>query len=100
MNTKNESSSLPTTFVVLGATGDLMTKKIAPALFSLHEKGKLPANFRIVGVSRRDWTDDDLHRHIRAILEVKAKHALTAAIDSFLRRVIYHKIEFSSAQDY
>ena len=67
----NSKSHLPTTFVVLGVTGDLMTKKIAPALFNLHEKGLLPAQFRLIGVSRRDWTDDDLKRHIRAILEVK-----------------------------
>jgi glucose-6-phosphate 1-dehydrogenase len=97
---KNENSQIPTTFVVLGATGDLMTKKIVPALFSLHEKGMLPSNFRIVGISRRDWTDEDLKRHIRTILEVKAKDALTAAVDSFLRRVIYHKITFDSFDDY
>ena len=97
---KNESSSLPTTFVVLGATGDLMTKKIAPALFSLHEKGKLPPHFRIVGISRRDWTDEDLKKHIRTILEVKAKHAMTAMVDSFLERVVYHKITFESPEDY
>ena len=30
----NQKSQLPTTFVVLGVTGDLMTKKIAPALFN------------------------------------------------------------------
>ena len=55
-------SSLPTTFVVLGVTGDLMAKKIAPAFFNLHEKGIVAGEFRLVGVSRRDWTDDDLKR--------------------------------------
>ncbi len=100
MNMKNEKQDLPTTFVVLGATGDLMTKKIAPALFSLHEKGALPKNFRIVGISRRDWTDDDMRRHVRTILEVKAKHATPATIEAFLRTVIYHKISFDSFEDY
>jgi glucose-6-phosphate 1-dehydrogenase len=100
MNTKNDNSQLPTTFVILGVTGDLMTKKIAPALFSLHEKGKLPANFRIVGISRRDWNDEDLRKHIKTILTVKAPHALTAAVDSFLRRIVYHKITFDSPQDF
>ena len=100
MNTKSDRQNIPTTFVILGATGDLMTKKIAPALFSLHEKGKLPENFRIVGISRREWGDEDLRKHIRAILAVKVPHALTAAIDSFLRRIVYHKITFDSAQDF
>ena len=98
MNTSK--SQLPTTFVVLGVTGDLMTKKIAPALFNLHERGLLPAHFRLVGISRRDWTDDDLKRHIQAILEVKVKHAAPASIASFLKTVVYHKITFDAYADY
>ena len=98
MNT--QKSHLPTTFVILGVTGDLMTKKIAPALFNLYERGMLPAHFRLVGVSRRDWTDDDLKRHIQAILEVKIKHASPASVQSFLKTVIYHKITFDAFADY
>lgn len=93
-------SSLPTTFVVLGVTGDLMTKKIAPALFNLHECGLLPPHFRLVGVSRRDWTDEDLKRHIQAILEVKVKHASPASVASFLKNVVYHKLTFDTFADY
>src|ERR1700691_4647836 len=97
----NDSPSpLPTTFIVLGVTGDLMTKKIAPALFNLHERGLLPAHFRLVGVSRRDWTDEDLKRHIRAILEVKVKNASPASVASFLKTVVYHKITFDAFADY
>src|SRR6202041_2299407 len=47
-------NNTPTILVVLGATGDLMTKKIVPALFNLHEKKKLPRGFQLMGVSRRD----------------------------------------------
>jgi glucose-6-phosphate 1-dehydrogenase len=96
----NQKSHLPTTFVVLGATGDLMTKKIVPALFNLHERGMLPPHFRIVGVSRRDWTDDDLKRHIRAILEVKVRDASPVSVASFLKTVVYHKITFDAFADY
>ncbi len=96
----NQKQHLPTTFVVLGVTGDLMTKKIAPALFNLHEKGLLPAHFRLVGVSRRDWTDDDLKRHIQAILDIKVKHASPASVQSFLKTVVYHKITFDAFTDY
>ncbi len=96
----NQKSSLPTTFVVLGVTGDLMTKKIAPALFNLHEKGLLPPHFRMVGISRRDWTDEDLKRHIQAILEVKVKDASPASIRSFLKTVVYHKLTFAAYADY
>ena len=97
---KPHKHSAPTIFVVLGATGDLMTKKIVPALFSLHEKKELPAHFRILGVSRRDWNDDDLRRHIEAILSIKAPHAARASIESFLELAAYHKLTFEARDDY
>jgi glucose-6-phosphate 1-dehydrogenase len=93
-------AQMPTTFVVLGVTGDLMTKKIAPALFNLHERGLLPAHFRLVGVSRRDWKDEDLRQHIRAILEIKVKHAAPTSVESFLKTVVYQKITFDAYADY
>jgi glucose-6-phosphate 1-dehydrogenase len=40
-------------FVAFGMTGDLMRQKILPAIAALREKGKLPEDFRLVGISRR-----------------------------------------------
>ncbi len=92
--------TIPTILVVLGATGDLMTKKIVPALFNLHEKKRLPPHFELVGVSRRDWRDEDLKKHVRAILDVKAPHASSSSIASFLELATYHKLTFDSLEDY
>jgi glucose-6-phosphate 1-dehydrogenase len=47
----------PTILVVFGATGDLMERKIGPALYYLHEKERLPERFRVVGFARRDIPD-------------------------------------------
>lgn len=44
--------------VIFGASGDLTKRKLIPALFRLCQKKKLPENTRIIGVSRRDYTDD------------------------------------------
>src|ERR1700686_1298984 len=98
MDQKN--SRIPTIFVVLGVTGDLTAKKIAPALFSLYEKKMLPPKFEFVGVSRRDWSDRDLQDHIRAILHVKAPHASEKSIEGFLKLVTYGKIRFDALDDY
>ncbi len=95
MNTKN-LREVPTHFVILGATGDLMTKKIVPSLFSLQERGALPKDFRIIGVSRRDWTDDDLKRHIETILSVKVPDAPRPSVETFLSKVTYHKLTFDA----
>jgi len=96
----NKNSTIPTIFVVLGATGDLMTKKIVPALFSLHEKKKLPPKFKLLGVSRREWTDGDFRDHVRTILDVKAPNAKTASVESFLKLAAYHKLTFHEHGDY
>jgi glucose-6-phosphate 1-dehydrogenase len=91
---------IPTTFVILGATGDLMAKKIVPALFSLFEDGALPREFRIVGISRRDWHDEELRGHIAAILAVKVKNASSEMVAAFLQMVVYHKVTFNVFEDY
>jgi glucose-6-phosphate 1-dehydrogenase len=98
MDEKN--STIPTIFVVLGATGDLMAKKIVPALFSLHEKKKLPPKFELIGVSRREWADGDFRDHVRSILDVKAPHAKAASVESFLKLAVYHKLTFHERRDY
>lgn len=52
-------NEIPTTFVILGVTGDLADKKLLPSIYNLFKKGKLPNKFSIVGFSRRDWSDKD-----------------------------------------
>lgn len=53
-----QSNNIPTILVVFGATGDLMQKKIVPALFHLFRKNKLPSFFKVVGFSRQDLSDE------------------------------------------
>jgi glucose-6-phosphate 1-dehydrogenase len=67
----------PTVLVIFGATGDLMERKIVPALHHLREKGRLPQRFRAIGFARRDIGDgpfrervsETVHRHHAAPLD-------------------------------
>ncbi|OGO08312.1 MAG: glucose-6-phosphate dehydrogenase [Chloroflexi bacterium RBG_13_66_10] len=47
-----------TTLVIFGASGDLVRRKLVPALFSLHRKRRLPEGFRLLGFSRTPKSDD------------------------------------------
>ena len=49
---------MATTMVIFGASGDLTSRKLIPALFHLFQRGRLPADTRIVGVSRSKFTDE------------------------------------------
>ena len=49
-------------FVVFGATGDLMARKLLPALFHLADDGLLPIGYQILGVGRHASIDDAGYR--------------------------------------
>lgn len=49
-----------TILVIFGITGDLARRKLLPALYHLASSGMLPYAFRIVGISRRGTSVDDI----------------------------------------
>ncbi len=49
---------MPHTIVILGASGDLTSRKLIPALFRLFKKKRLPEETRVVGVSRTEFAAD------------------------------------------
>jgi len=46
------------TIVVFGASGDLTSRKLVPALYELHRKGRLAEPTRIVGFARTSFSHD------------------------------------------
>ena len=61
--------------VIFGASGDLTSRKLIPALFNLARKKKLPPEARIVGTARSPFTNDSF----REMLGPKVKEIMTAA---------------------
>ena len=59
---------LPCTFVIFGATGNLATNKLLPALYHLEAAGRLPESLNIVAFSRRPWDDAAWHAYMRETL--------------------------------
>ncbi len=47
------------TLVIFGASGDLTSRKLIPALYQLSRKGRLPEKTQIVGFSRTKYSDDE-----------------------------------------
>src|SRR6185295_4108811 len=46
------------TLVIFGASGDLTSRKLVPALYELFRKKRLPAGTNIVGFSRTEFSDE------------------------------------------
>ena len=51
--------------VILGASGDLASRKLLPALESLFLKGKICSSIAIIGCGRTPFTDDSFRSHFR-----------------------------------
>ena len=55
----------PCLIVIFGATGDLTSRKILPAIYNLRRSGLLPAETSVVGFARRPLTDADWRKDMR-----------------------------------
>lgn len=62
--------------VILGASGDLTSRLLMPALAQLAEADLLPSGFTIVGSANTEWSTDDFRQHIATGLK---EHAPVAA---------------------
>ena len=54
----------PCVLTVFGVTGDLSKRLLFPSLYNLACSGTLPDHFRLIGVGRRDWTDQELRQYL------------------------------------
>src|SRR5688572_4116122 len=81
------------TIVIFGASGDLTSRKLIPALYRLDATGLLPEDCHIVGMSRTEYTSEAFRQH----LEPKVKDAFvrsgepwySGTWNRFARRVHY-----------
>ena len=69
---------MPHTIVIFGASGDLTSRKLVPALYNLMRAGSLPEPTRIVGFSRTLMTDAEWRSSLR---ETTAKHCDCGPLD-------------------
>ncbi|TMK96122.1 MAG: glucose-6-phosphate dehydrogenase, partial [Actinobacteria bacterium] len=59
----------PCALVIFGASGDLTTKKLFPALYSLAFRRLLPEHFAVLGVSRTEETDDEFRERMKEAVQ-------------------------------
>src|SRR5438105_1063600 len=55
----------PCIVVIFGASGDLTTRKLVPAIYSLARARLLPDEFAIVGIARERISNEDYQARIR-----------------------------------
>lgn len=94
-------NNIPTVLVALGGTGDLMRRKVLPALFYLFKHKELPDMFRVVGFSHRDYTNEDFRKHVREVVEKHAGQSIPdEELEPFLKLFWFHKGSFDDPTSY
>src|SRR5262245_37736295 len=92
---------MPNTIVIFGASGDLTSRKLVPALFSLRRKDRLPPATRIVGFARTKMSHDEWRKELTETTEKFAgKEWDAAAWQEFAGSIFYHPGDIGKPDDF
>lgn len=81
---------MPHTVVIFGASGDLTSRKLVPALFRMFWRNRLPPETRVVGVSRSPLTHDSWRQELALSTRKYVGAAFDAATwDRFAANLFY-----------
>jgi glucose-6-phosphate 1-dehydrogenase len=77
----------PCHFVIFGATGNLASSKLLPALYQLEAAQRLGDDLRFIAFARRDWRLEDWLQHLALVLQEHTGPAFSRPIyERFARR--------------
>jgi glucose-6-phosphate 1-dehydrogenase len=89
--------------VIFGATGDLTHRKLMPALFSLETQKLLPANTKIIGFARRQFSDQSFREEIKTALQEFSPDLWKegqSAWKKFSQRIFFHRSDFDNTHGF
>ncbi|MCP5279800.1 MAG: glucose-6-phosphate dehydrogenase [Thiobacillus sp.] len=89
----------PCNFVIFGATGNLASIKLLPALYRLELAGKLPDSLNFVAFARRECDAAAWREHVRELLADKLQ-ADGPALDKFVDRFDYLRGDLEDPEAY
>lgn len=92
----------PCVVVIFGATGDLTSRKLFPALYNLMREGQLPSHFACIGFARREKTNEAFRKEMHDAVNQfsRAKPIDEGLWNSFLNQVFYHISDFDTDEGY
>ncbi|MFN4896298.1 MAG: glucose-6-phosphate dehydrogenase [Pseudomonadota bacterium] len=90
-----------TLLVIFGASGDLTSRKLIPALCNLAEDDYLPENFIVIGSSRSKLSDDDFRARLFDGIQKFSRRPISPAVwDRFSKNVYYQPLNGEVLADF
>lgn len=92
----------PCVLVIFGATGDLTSRKLLPALYNLARDGQLPPHFACVAFARRDKSSEEFRQEM---YDAVSRFSRIKPIDqqlwrTFSEQIFYHRSDFHEDEGY
>ena len=84
------------TLVIFGASGDLTSRFLMPAIARLHQAGRLPEGFRVLGVARDDWNTERFRSHLEQKLASSGTASVVGPREAILGMVDYRRVDVTS----
>jgi len=81
--------------VIFGASGDLTSRKLIPALFSLRTQNIMPERYAILCVSRTKMTDEAFRTKMIETIKDHSEEEIKdeSLVSDFVRDIYYHSME-------
>ncbi|MBN2588616.1 MAG: glucose-6-phosphate dehydrogenase [Sedimentisphaerales bacterium] len=95
-----EIQSGPCGFVVFGASGDLVRRKLLVSLFCLFQQGLTNEHFFILGAGRKELSDEQFRKDTEQVIREKTKELSSADLDKFLNMLYYIAGDYSEPSFY
>ncbi|NSW94814.1 MAG: glucose-6-phosphate dehydrogenase [Bacteroidales bacterium] len=88
--------------VIFGASGDLTSRKLIPALFSLSVQKLLPGKFAVFGTGRTKMTDESFRAKMKESIFSFSEEKEISSIraDEFIRDLYYEPMDIAEPKSY
>jgi glucose-6-phosphate 1-dehydrogenase len=95
-----EMPAPPCAMVVFGASGDLTSRKLIPGLFELAKRGLLSDQFYLLGVGRKELSDEKFRQIARQAVKQSSSNATGDQTQQFIDKLYYTSGDYSSDSFY
>lgn len=91
-----------TSILIFGASGDLTSRKLIPALFRLSQQQYLSPGSAVIGVARREKTHEEFRAELKQAVMTRAgaENFDATAWATFEKQIFYQQLDISAANEY
>ncbi|MHC4638615.1 MAG: hypothetical protein ACYTBV_14120, partial [Planctomycetota bacterium] len=95
-----ETPAPPTGFIVFGASGDLVARKLLPGLFQLYKRELLREDFFFFGAGRKKLSDEKFRDHAQQAISKQNSDISSDQLSNFISKIYYISGDYNDGQFY